>query len=55
MLDAGVVMKYFVILIKLKIWLKNELKYYNPNSLDYKILRQVRNKIRQLEGGKQNE
>lgn len=43
-------MKWLMILIKLKFWLKKELRYYNRDSLDYKLIKQVLDKINELEG-----
>lgn len=43
-------MKWLMILIKLKFWLRKELRYYNRDSLDYKLIKQVLDKINELEG-----
>lgn len=42
-------MRAAIILFKLKMWLRKELKYYATGSLDYKLIKQVLDKIKELE------
>lgn len=43
-------MKWLITLVRLKFWLNKELRYYNRDSLDYKLIKQVLDKINELEG-----
>ena len=43
-------MKWLITLVRLKFWLNKELRYYKRDSLDYKLIKQVLDKINELEG-----